>query len=230
MANRSFSTVAFSTVIMVAALSGAVSAETDPASPCEPVEVIDVPAEGQGQTAPAWVTKGAAAFPELRGRYLFGTAKIEGVKDAGRDPARLDSVFRAMDSVNETLWTFTKGVLEAYQKAALAKPLEDIAFGELMFRCHEKVSSILGVEEGRSETYFDERTRTMHALLLVEVCVGDQGLDGLLAYAVFLGFHEELEPVHEARGLKMDAKAASGLLSDLVRAEGIKIGLDCWKK
>jgi hypothetical protein len=186
-------------------------------------------AKPQGQAVPAWVSKGAEAFPEFRGRYLFATAKIEGVKDAGRDASRLDAYFRTQDSAGEALRTMARGVVEAYGKAALAKPLDDAASGELIGRCAEKAAKALGVEEGRFETYFDEKTRTMHAILLVEVCVGDDS-DDLLTYSVFLVFNEELEPIHEANGLQMEAKAASKLLSGLVRAEGIKIGLTCWKK
>jgi hypothetical protein len=186
-------------------------------------------AEPQSQGAPSWVKKGAEAFPELRGSYLFATTKIEGVKDAGRDPARLDAYFRTQDSVNETLRTMARGVVEAYGQAALAKPLDDASAGELIGRCAGKAAKALGVEEGQFETYFDEKTRTMHGILLVEVCLGDK-YDELLTYSVFLAFHEELKPIHEANGLKMEAKAADKLLSDLVRAGGIKIGLTCWKK
>lgn len=229
MTHRSLFAVASLVLVLAVTLSGPGSAEAMSGVPSEPVEGIEAFAEGQGQAAPVWVTKGAEAFPDLRGRYLFGTAKIEGVKDAGRDPARLDSFFRTVDAVNETLRTLARSVVDAYGKAVLAKPLDDASFNELTVRCAAKAAEALGVEEGLLETYFDEKTKTMHAILLVEVCVGDE-YDTLLRYSVFLAFNEELEPVHKANGLKGDAKAASSYLSDLVRAEGVKVGLDCWKK
>lgn len=213
MSERSLFAVAVSAMVFAVVLPGPAPAEAEP----------------RGQAAPARVAEGAEAFPELRGRYLFATAKIEGVKDAGRDPARLDADFRTQDAVHGTLRTMARAVVDAYGKAALAKPLDEASSGELFGRCADKAAKALGVEDGRFETYFDEKTRTMHAVLLVEVCAGDK-YDELLTYSAFLAFNEELKPIHAANGLKMEAKAASKLLSDLVRVEGIRIGLTCWKK
>ncbi len=184
----------------------------------------------QAAQAPAWVTKGAAAFPELQKKGIFGRGKAWLDEFDTSDEARDEAVGMAEIDLETALLDLAYMVVKAYAGAVLPEPLDE--WEELLWatNCRKRAIGVLSASDPpelkatRTESYLDDKEGVWHALAWRDLSV-----DGFLVMELFAyEFGDELQVFLRTKNKKLDVKKANELLYGAMKAWAVKEGLS-WR-
>lgn len=180
--------------------------------------------------APAWVTKGAAAFPDLQKKGIFGRGKAWLDEFDTSDEARDEAVGMAEIDLETALLDLAAGVVKAYAGAVLPEPLDEWEELRWAANCRKRAIGVLSASDPpelkatRTESYLDDKEGVWHALAWRDLSV-----DGFLVMELFAyEIHDELRFFLNAKDKKLDAKKAGELLYGALEAWALKEGLS-WR-
>ena len=156
-------------------------------------------ASQQSLKVPEWVTNGEAAFPELRKKGIIERGNADVKKYDSSDDALWDAIQMAQSGIDGRLGYLADGVVDAYAKAVLKKPLPMSEFDLWANRCFMKIEGLLDLNQYTSyEKFLDEKTGIWHILMFKDVW-GDNNLQYT---ALLLEFESVLRELGESKGMK----------------------------
>jgi hypothetical protein len=184
-------------VLLIAAIGSSTAAQAD----------LSASSSQQSQKAPEWVTKGAAAFPELQKKGLIGWASAL-VKDYdSSDEARDNARNWALGDIAGTLGDLVDSVVNTYAeyaKIAAGAPLTRDEIDGWIRKCDGSARDLLKLDQpSKLETYLDKKSGVWHALAWVELP------SKTLSFLVVVEFSKEMDVLLEKKGVKMKESDAA---------------------
>lgn len=182
-------------VVLAAVLSG-----------CGPgVEMAEEEASGVHEAfagGPAWVNKGGAAFPDDKGKALYGVGSFSGSRNPALARSMVDA--RARAAVGETLKTFVAVVMKDYMKSVVAGDMNEVEEGQVAERVAKNITKVTLVGCEIVDRHYDEKFNMWHALAKLE-------MDNIA-----MQLRKEIQNTEEVRKLKVEAAKAHEELDKII--------------
>ena len=183
-------------VCLVAAVSG-----------CGPGAALDA-TESSGMheafaSGPEWVNRGGAAFPEDKGKAIYGVGSFSGSKNPALARSAVDA--RARAEVAKTLKTFVASVTKDYMKHAIAGDMDEAEEGQVVENVQKVITkaTLIGCEV--VDRHYDEKFNMWHALAKLEM------------NNIALQLRKEIRNVEKTRKLKIEAAKAHEELDRIIQ-------------
>ena len=154
-------------------------------------------------TGPEWVNKGGAAFPEDKGKAIFGVGSFSGSKNPALARSAVDS--RARAAVAETLKTFVASVMKDYMKSVVAGDMDSSEEGMVVERVAKNITKTTLVGCEIVDRHYDEKFNMWHALAKLEM------------NNIAMGLRKEIQNTEEVRKLKVEAAKAHEELDKIIQ-------------
>lgn len=179
-------------------LVGAVSGCNGAAVTEEPSGVHEAFASG-----PEWVNRGGAAFPEDKGKAIYGVGSFSGSKNPALARSAVDA--RARAAVAETLKTFVGSVMKDYMKSVVAGDMDEVEDGQVVERVAKNITKTTLVGCEIVDRHYDEKFNMWHALAKLEM------------NNIAMELRKEVQQVEKTRKLKMEAAKAHEELDKIIQ-------------
>ncbi len=173
-------------------------------SGCGPGAVVEEPSGVHKAFAsgPAWVNKGGAAFPEEKGKALYGVGSFSGSKNPALGRIAVDQ--RARAEVAKVLKTFVASVTKDYMKHAIAGDMDEAEEGQVVENVQKAITKVTLVGCEIVDRHYDEKFNMWHALAKLEM------------NNIAMELRKEIVNVEKTRKLKMEAAKAHEELDRII--------------
>ncbi len=151
---------------------------------------------------PAWVNKGGAAFPEDKGKAVYGVGSFSGSDQPALARSAVDA--RARAAVAETLKTFVASVMKDYMKSVVAGDMNSSEEGMVVERVAKNVTKTTLVGCEIVDRHYDKGFNMWHALAKLE-------MDNIA-----MDLRKEIQNTEEIRKVKIEAAKAHEELDKII--------------
>ena len=151
---------------------------------------------------PDWVLRGGAAFPEDKGKAIYGVGSVSGVSNTSLAQKVVGDQARV--AVANTLKTFVGSVTKVYMKSAIAGEMGDEEAGQLIESVSKAITKTTLVGCEVINRYYDDKNDTWYALAKLE-------MDN-----VAMELRKEIGKVEQTRKLKIEAAKAHEELDKII--------------
>lgn len=173
-------------------------------SGCGPGVAVDEPSGVHEAFAsgPAWVNKGGAAFPDDKGKAIYGVGSFSGSKNPALGRIAVDQ--RARAEVGKVLKTFVASVTKDYMKHAIAGDMSAAEEGQVVENVQKAITKVTLVGCEIVDRHYDKNFNMWHALAKLE-------MDNIA-----MELRKEIVNVEKTRKLKMEAAKAHEELDRII--------------
>ena len=154
-------------------------------------------------SGPAWVNKGGAAFPEDKGKAIYGVGSFSGSRNPALARSAVDARGRA--AVASVLKTFVASVMKDYMKSVVAGDMNEVEEGQVVERVAKNITKTTLVGCEIVDRHYDEKFNMWHALAKLEM------------NNIAMGLRKEIQNTEEVRKLKVEAAKAHEELDKIIQ-------------